>query len=45
LTLIRDLHSRLGATVVMVTHDAHVAETCQRTVTLRDGRIVEDVRR
>jgi putative ABC transport system ATP-binding protein len=45
LTLIRDLHSRLGATVVMVTHDAHVAQTCQRTITLRDGRIVEDVRR
>ena len=45
LTLIRDLHSRLGATVVMVTHDAHVAQTCQRTITLRDGRVVEDVRR
>jgi putative ABC transport system ATP-binding protein len=45
LTLIRDLHSRLGATVVMVTHDTHVAQTCQRTITLRDGRIVEDVRR
>jgi putative ABC transport system ATP-binding protein len=45
LTLIRDLHSRLGATVVMVTHDAHVAQTCQRTITLRDGRIVEDARR
>jgi len=45
LALIRDLHSRLGATVVMVTHDAHVAQTCQRTITLRDGRIVEDVRR
>jgi len=29
----------------MVTHDAHVAQTCQRTITLRDGRIVEDVRR
>ena len=45
LTLIRDLHARLGATVVMVTHDAHVAQTCQRTITLRDGRIVEDVKR
>ena len=45
LALIRDLHSRLGATVVMVTHDTHVAQTCQRTITLRDGRIVEDVRR
>jgi putative ABC transport system ATP-binding protein len=45
LTLIRDVHSRLGCTVVIVTHDMHVAESCQRTVALRDGRIVEDVRR
>jgi putative ABC transport system ATP-binding protein len=45
LALIRDLHSRLGATVVMVTHDLHVAQSCQRTITLRDGRIVEDVAR
>jgi putative ABC transport system ATP-binding protein len=45
LTLIADLHSRLGATVVIVTHDMQVAHSCQRTITLRDGRIVEDVRR
>lgn len=45
LGLIRDLHQRLGSTVVMVTHDMHVARSCQRTVSLRDGRIVEDVRR
>jgi len=45
LTLIRDVHDRLGCTVVIVTHDMHVAHSCQRTVALRDGRIVEDVRR
>ncbi len=45
LTLIRDVHQRLGCTVVIVTHDMQVAESCQRTVALRDGRIVEDVRR
>jgi putative ABC transport system ATP-binding protein len=45
LKLIADLHSRLGATVVIVTHDPHVAESCERTITLRDGRIVEDVKR
>ncbi|HTM26238.1 MAG TPA: ABC transporter ATP-binding protein [Vicinamibacterales bacterium] len=43
LALIRDLHSRFGATVVIVTHDPAVAASCERTVTLRDGRIVEDV--
>ena len=45
LALIRDVHSRLGCTVVIVTHDMNVAQSCQRTVALRDGRIVEDVRR
>jgi ABC-type lipoprotein export system ATPase subunit len=36
---------RLKSTVVIVTHDMHVAESCPRTIALRDGRIVEDVRR
>jgi len=45
LALIRDLHARLASTVVIVTHDLKVAESCARTITLRDGRIVEDVRR
>jgi len=45
ITLIRDVHQRLGCTVVIVTHDMKVAGSCQRTVSLRDGRIVEDVRR
>ena len=45
LTLIRDVHSRLGSTVVIVTHDLTVAHSCERTVSLRDGHIVEDLRR
>ena len=45
LALIRDLHQRLGATVLIVTHDAGVAQSCARTVTLRDARIAGDVRR
>ena len=45
LALIRDLHARLGSTVVIVTHDMKVAESCARTIALRDGRVVEDVRR
>jgi len=45
LALIRDLHTRLGSTVVIVTHDMKVAESCQRTIALRDGHIVGDVRR
>jgi putative ABC transport system ATP-binding protein len=42
LKLIRDLHARLGATVLIVTHDRNVAESCGRVITLRDGLVVED---
>ena len=42
LKLIRDLHQRLGSTVLIVTHDIHVAESCSRVVALCDGSIVED---
>jgi putative ABC transport system ATP-binding protein len=42
LKLIRDLHQRLGSTVLIVTHDIHVAESCARVVALCDGRIEED---
>jgi putative ABC transport system ATP-binding protein len=45
LGLIRDLHQRLGSTVVIVTHDMNVANSCDRTISIRDGRIVDDVRR
>jgi putative ABC transport system ATP-binding protein len=45
LALVRDLHQRLGSTVVIVTHDMTVANSCERTIALRDGRIVEDRRR
>jgi putative ABC transport system ATP-binding protein len=45
LALIRDVHSRLGSTVVVVTHDMSVAGSCERTIALRDGRVVEDTRR
>ena len=44
LKLIHGLHERLGATILVVTHDATVAESCERTIHLRDGRIVGDVR-
>jgi putative ABC transport system ATP-binding protein len=45
LKLMRDLHSRLGSTVLIVTHDKSVAESCPRTIHIRDGKIFEDVRR
>jgi len=45
LALIRDLHTRLQSTVVIVTHDMNVAESCDRIIALRDGRLVQDIRR
>jgi putative ABC transport system ATP-binding protein len=45
LGLIRQLHKQLQSTVLIVTHDRTVAESCPRTIGLRDGQIVEDVRR
>jgi len=42
LKLIRDLHERLGSTVLIVTHDVHVAESCARVIALCDGHVVED---
>jgi putative ABC transport system ATP-binding protein len=42
LALLRDLHGRLGSTVVIVTHDLGVARTCPRMISMRDGTVVED---
>ena len=38
--LIFDLGERLGTTLVLVTHDAALAERCRRIVPLADGRAV-----
>jgi len=45
LGLIRNLHVTLNTTIVIVTHDMKVAESCARAIALRDGKIVEDIRR
>ena len=41
LDLVKEMH-RLGATVVMVTHDPDVAAVADRTVRMRNGNIVDD---
>jgi putative ABC transport system ATP-binding protein len=44
LALLKSIHAGRGTTIVMVTHDAHAAAACERVVTFRDGRVVEDRR-
>lgn len=43
--LLFDLRDRHGSTLVMVTHAPDLAERCDRTVHLRDGRILPDSQR
>jgi putative ABC transport system ATP-binding protein len=45
LRLLRDLRDRFDSTVLIVTHDPGIAESCPRTVSLRDARIMGDWRR
>jgi putative ABC transport system ATP-binding protein len=42
LALIADLRAQLDVTVVMVTHDEHVAAAASRGLTLRDGHIAAE---
>ncbi len=42
LDLVSQLHQEKKATVVMVTHEAHVAARSQRILFMQDGKVVED---
>jgi putative ABC transport system ATP-binding protein len=43
LDLFRDLNSRLGQTIVMITHNHEAAAVAHRTIEMRDGRVVNHV--
>ena len=43
-TVLLAVTAELGATLVLVTHDARVAGACERVVTLRDGVVTADTR-
>ncbi|HUI08490.1 MAG TPA: ABC transporter ATP-binding protein [Verrucomicrobiae bacterium] len=34
--------NRMGLTIIMVTHEPHIARFCQRTVVMRDGHIISN---
>ena len=42
---LEELNQELGATILMVTHDAFTASCCQRVVFLRDGQLYLELRR
>ncbi|HET9971599.1 MAG TPA: hypothetical protein VFQ68_25420 [Streptosporangiaceae bacterium] len=42
--LLTDLNCADGVTVIVITHDAHVAAAARRQVGLRDGLVVTDRR-
>ena len=42
LQLLEELHRELNTTVLLVTHDAHTAQTCERMLILRDGQVAQD---
>ena len=42
LQLLNELHSELNNTILLVTHDQKTAQSCERMLILRDGRIAED---
>jgi putative ABC transport system ATP-binding protein len=41
LGILKDLNKRLGQTILMITHNPEAAAFADRTVTMRDGRIVQ----
>ena len=45
LELLREANQRHGTTVVLVTHDTQAASYARRQITIRDGRVVDDVQR
>jgi putative ABC transport system ATP-binding protein len=42
IALLFDLARRHGTTLILITHDHALAESCDRIVRLTDGRIIED---
>ena len=44
MALFQDLNSKEGKTIVFVTHEPDIAVFSSRTVTLKDGRVIKDIK-
>jgi putative ABC transport system ATP-binding protein len=42
IAILKELHAEQGVTMVMITHDQHIAEFCQRTIYISDGQVVKE---
>ena len=40
--LFHDLHEQQHKTIVLITHNPELAQECQRILTLKDGRIIDE---
>ena len=43
LDLLLDLREQRGMTILLATHEQHIAARCDRLLRLADGRLVEDL--
>lgn len=44
MSLLQELNSKQGKTIVFVTHEPDIAVFSSRTVTLKDGRVIKDLK-
>ena len=42
ISILTSLHAEQGITLIMITHDANIANHCQRIINLKDGQIVSE---
>ncbi|MEA3378768.1 MAG: ABC transporter ATP-binding protein [Nanoarchaeota archaeon] len=40
--LLNELNDKEGKTIILVTHDLHIAKGAERVISLKDGKIIED---
>ena len=41
LDMFRELNRKFGQTIIMITHNPEAAAVCSRTITMRDGHMVD----
>jgi len=44
ISILTSLHAGQNVTMVMITHDQHIAEFCQRTIFIKDGQVVKEAK-